>query len=154
MKYEDLLYLDCRLQLDFLIDQDINLIIRLHQLKVSSEETQVEDFPIYAREIFVDDSLPEFELHFEDYVSFHCDNESYAHFEKGFKGKSFRIYGQSILQEYVERHTDALPFLEYDNDFKRSDLIHYEIITSNSIISILTINPPRVKEVFNTAESE
>lgn len=61
MKYEDLLYLDCRLQLDFLIDQDINLIIRLHQLKVSSEETQVEDFPIYAREIFVDDSLPEFE---------------------------------------------------------------------------------------------
>lgn len=98
--------------------------------------------------------MPEFELHFEDYVSFHCDNESYAHFEKGFKGKSFRIYGQSILQEYVERHTDALPFLEYDNDFKRSDLIHYEIITSNSIISILTINPPRVKEVFNTAESE
>lgn len=55
------------------------------------------------------------------------------------------------MLDYVKNETIAISYLKSSHELSKSEkleLTHYEICTSNSIISVVTENEPEVKIVF------
>lgn len=100
----------------------------------------------------LNDSLPilpneneAYTITFEGYILYQVGNESYCSGSPRdkFTGRFLRVYESSALLEYIGELSDA-QILE-DGTFYPAKWAHYEIVTQNHIISIISYIEPSVK---------
>lgn len=90
-----------------------------------------------------------FTITFEGYILYQVGNESYCsgNPRDKFTGKFLRIYESSALLEHLGELSDAQ--ILADGTFYPGKWAHYEIVTQNHIISVISHNKPSVN-ISNT----
>jgi hypothetical protein len=97
-----------------------------------------------ARPIISDSSCFSYELVWPSYVSYSVRNESYATVDKEekFEGRFLRHYSKSKFLDYVSKSTFA-------NNTYLGPLAHWEIVTLNHIIDIVSTHAPQIRRFKN-----
>ncbi|MDE6731863.1 MAG: hypothetical protein K2J77_03195 [Oscillospiraceae bacterium] len=85
-----------------------------------------------------------FTITFEGYILYQVGNESYCSGDPRdkFTGKFLRVYESSALLERIGELSDAQ--ILKDGTFYPGKWAHYEIVTQNHIISVISLNEPKV----------
>ena len=96
--------------------------------------------------IEITDKSAIYEVTFEDYVMYSVRNESYVHGNDydEYEGDIFRIYSKSQFLDFLKISTFAAH--DYPGPFK-----HYGFITSDHVIDIASVEPPKFSRIDNNA---
>ncbi len=93
-----------------------------------------------ATAIVADETTPKYLVQFASYVAYSVRDESYVSRDEAetWTGRFFRVYTHSKFLDYVEAATLA-------SDDYPGPLTHYELVTLNHIVDVVSIEEPEVK---------
>lgn len=131
-------------------DNDLTVKIAPSFAGESREVTEAEVPNRQLREI-MNDSRPimldkehVYEITFDRYIIYQVGNESFCsgNLNDDFSGSFLRVYTKSFLLDNISRMTDAQTL--DDGSFYPAKWEHYQIITLNHIIDIISLEKPSV----------
>ena len=102
-----------------------------------------------SRPLLVDETHV-YEIIFEGYIIYQVGNESYCSGDPNdkFSGRFLRVYEKSALLEHLGEFSDAQAL--DDGTYYPGKWSHYQIVTQNHIISIISANAPIVNVLHGT----
>ncbi|HOA80316.1 MAG TPA: hypothetical protein PKK61_04540 [Defluviitaleaceae bacterium] len=150
MDYHSLMNLNGYIEFCGLTEPETNCL-RLYFARCKTEET-AEDLIIgdtvikNTYSIIIDKDLPILQLDFESYIAYSVTNESFTSWDEyeQFEGKAFMIYTKSRYLDFIKEHTLADQICgDVYPPFR-----HYGIVCLNHIIDIVSIDTPKVTEIY------
>ncbi|MGY0035862.1 hypothetical protein [Pedobacter sp. NJ-S-72] len=96
-----------------------------------------------CKEITIDETGTFFTILFNDYVSYHVINESYANsnpkdeYVSGDYG-TFCIFEKSSYMDFILKET-------FTNDIYPTELKHYGLFAANHIVHIISLHEPKIE---------
>lgn len=98
----------------------------------------------------VPDEESVYEIVFENYIIYQVGNESFCSGDPNdkFSGRFLRIYESSALLRRLGELTDAQT-LE-DGSYYPAEWTHYEVVTQNHIVDVISLEEPRVNILRGT----
>ena len=138
---------DFRWLLEGLVYNNQNLFCILNELKISNKAEDVYVAGVNlgkAKRLNVDNKSQKILVKFDSILSFFIIDDTYCNSkeEEIFEGKVLRKYTKSNFKRYIKKDFSLLFNLH-------PDLLHYELITENEVISVIAQNAPEIIEIKN-----